>query len=61
MLSNQPPPAVRDEGAPVKHQILFHHSGGPYFKFTNFSDHPMKYNGKVYPTCQHLYQPFKVG
>ncbi|KAJ7131873.1 hypothetical protein C8R43DRAFT_655785 [Mycena crocata] len=31
----------------------------PYFGFTNCSPYPVKYNGKEYPTSDHLFQAFK--
>ncbi|GJJ10244.1 hypothetical protein Clacol_004470 [Clathrus columnatus] len=40
-------------------QILFYDRGQPYFEFTNFSDHPIRYNGKDYPTSEHLFQSLK--
>ena len=41
-------------------RILFYHKHEPYYGFTNFSDHPVKYQGKKYPTSEHLFQSFKV-
>jgi diaminohydroxyphosphoribosylaminopyrimidine deaminase/5-amino-6-(5-phosphoribosylamino)uracil reductase len=41
-------------------RILFYHKDDPYYGFTNFSPHPVKYKGKVYPTSEHLFQSFKV-
>ncbi|KAF9444466.1 DUF1768-domain-containing protein, partial [Macrolepiota fuliginosa MF-IS2] len=40
-------------------QILFYHKHDPHYGFTNFSPHPVKYKGKVYPTSEHLFQSFK--
>ncbi|KAG6832650.1 hypothetical protein H0H87_001023 [Tephrocybe sp. NHM501043] len=40
-------------------RILFYHSHDPYYGFTNFSNHPVVYNGKKYPTSEHLFQSFK--
>ncbi|KAE9400898.1 DUF1768-domain-containing protein [Gymnopus androsaceus JB14] len=44
---------------PARHQILFYHKAKPYYGFTNFSAHPVIYNGKRYPTSEHLFQSFK--
>lgn len=41
-------------------RILFYHKQDPYYGFTNFSPHPVKYKGKVYPTSEHLFQSFKA-
>ncbi len=43
-----------------RHRILFYHRTDPYYGFTNFSPHPVKYDGKEYPTAEHLLQAFKV-
>jgi hypothetical protein len=43
-----------------RHRILFYHKHEPYYGFTNFSDHPVMYEGKMYPTSEHLFQSFKV-
>lgn len=45
---------------PSRRQILFYHKHDPYYGFTNFSAHPVIYNGKKYPTSEHLFQSFKV-
>ncbi|EIM85392.1 DUF1768-domain-containing protein [Stereum hirsutum FP-91666 SS1] len=39
--------------------ILFYHRHEPHYGFTNFSDHPVTYKKKVYPTSEHLFQSFK--
>lgn len=41
-------------------KILFYHKHEPYYGFTNFSDHPVEYQGKRYPTSEHLFQSLKV-
>jgi len=46
--------------SPIKRRILFYHKHQPYYGFTNFSPHPVKYKGKQYPTSEHLFQSFKV-
>lgn len=40
-------------------RILFYDKNKPYYEFTNFSAHPVVYNGKRYPTSEHLFQSFK--
>jgi len=40
-------------------KILFYHKHQPHYGFTNFSPHPVMYNGKRYPTSEHLFQSFK--
>lgn len=49
----------RSHSSPVRHRILFYHRGDPYYGFTNFSPHPVLYQGKIYPTSEHLFQSFK--
>ncbi|KAJ7592666.1 hypothetical protein C8J56DRAFT_480739 [Mycena floridula] len=49
-------------GSPPKSprpRILFYHSHDPHYGFTNFSPHPVFYEGKRYPTSEHLFQSFK--
>ena len=41
-------------------KVLFYHKHDPYYGFTNFSQHPVVYKGKKYPTSEHLFQSFKV-
>ena len=41
-------------------KILFYHKHQPHYGFTNFSSHSVKYEGKVYPTSEHLFQSLKV-
>ncbi|KAJ7722005.1 hypothetical protein B0H16DRAFT_1227936, partial [Mycena metata] len=41
-----------------RQRVLIH--GDPqYNNFINQSPHPIMYNGKVYPTAEHLFQAFK--
>lgn len=40
--------------------ILFYHRHEPHYGFTNFSDHPVVYQDKKYPTSEHLFQSLKV-
>lgn len=39
--------------------ILFYNKHEPHYGFTNFSNHGVKYDGKVYPTSEHLFQSMK--
>ncbi|KZT28141.1 DUF1768-domain-containing protein, partial [Neolentinus lepideus HHB14362 ss-1] len=39
--------------------IGFYSRKQPYFEFSNFSDHPVRYNGKDYATSEHLFQSLK--
>ncbi|TCD61865.1 hypothetical protein EIP91_007814 [Steccherinum ochraceum] len=48
----------RTQGRNVQ-RIYFYHKGEPYYGFTNFSPHAVLYNGKQYPTSEHLFQSFK--
>jgi hypothetical protein len=41
--------------------IYFYNKGEPHFGFTNFSSHAVMYEGKCYPSSEHLYQSLKVG
>ncbi|KAJ6486057.1 hypothetical protein C8R47DRAFT_1047608 [Mycena vitilis] len=43
----------------VPRRILFYHRSDPHYGFTNFSPHRVHYDGKVYPTSEHLFQAFK--
>jgi len=52
-LPPPPPP-------PLPKRILFYHKHNAHYGFTNFSPHPVIYNGKKYPTSEHLFQSFKV-
>jgi hypothetical protein len=45
---------------PTRHRILFYHRHDPHYGFTNFSAHAVVFNGKRYPTSEHLFQSFKV-
>jgi len=44
---------------PIRDRILFYHRKDPHYGFTNFSPHPVVYQGKRYPTSEHLFQSFK--
>ncbi|KAG8870351.1 hypothetical protein FRB97_009831 [Tulasnella sp. 331] len=39
--------------------ILFYESTKPFYGFTNFSPHEVRYENKVYPTSEHLFQSMK--
>jgi ribA/ribD-fused uncharacterized protein len=38
---------------------LFYNRHEPHYGFTNFSNHPVKFKDKVYPTSEHLFQAIK--
>jgi ribA/ribD-fused uncharacterized protein len=40
-------------------QILFYRISEPYGEFSNFSPHPVKMNGQVWPTSEHYFQAQK--
>lgn len=45
---------------PFKRRIIqFYHRHEPHYGFTNFSNHAVKYLGKIYPTSEHLFQSLK--
>ncbi|KAF8808607.1 DUF1768-domain-containing protein [Phlegmacium glaucopus] len=60
-------PALRDNSphgstskpSSARTRILFYRKDDPYYGFTNFSPHPVIYNGRKYPTSEHLFQSFK--
>ncbi|CCM06412.1 uncharacterized protein FIBRA_08673 [Fibroporia radiculosa] len=57
---NTGPPAsvpVRQEHRQAP--ISFYHKHRPFYEFTNFSPHSVKYDGRMYPTGEHLFQSFK--
>ncbi|KAJ7147808.1 hypothetical protein C8R43DRAFT_889434, partial [Mycena crocata] len=39
--------------------LIQHRETDPYFGFTNSSSHSVRYNGKEYPTSEHLFQALK--
>lgn len=51
---------VRTPLAQQPRRIYFYHKTDPYYGFTNFSDHPVVFNGQRYPTSEHLFQSLKV-
>ncbi|KIJ12038.1 hypothetical protein PAXINDRAFT_83502 [Paxillus involutus ATCC 200175] len=65
---SSPPPRLHStslEGSTKQKQeqpprrILFYHVNDPYYGFTNFSPDPVEYQGKRYPTSEHLFQSLK--
>lgn len=47
--------------APIRPRpILFYHKHEPHYGFTNFSNHTVMYDNKIYPTSEHLFQSLKV-
>lgn len=59
-LTTRPTPhssKTLSDGKPNK--ILFYHAHDPHYGFTNFSSDPIEYNGKKYPTSEHLFQSLK--
>ena len=52
----------QQQGHPIQppKRILFYHAQDPYYGFTNFSPDPVEYQGKSYPTSEHLFQSLKV-
>ncbi|KLO05181.1 DUF1768-domain-containing protein [Schizopora paradoxa] len=42
-----------------KEPILFYEKDAPHYGFTNFSPHSVRYENRVYPTSEHLFQSFK--
>jgi len=45
--------------APPPKRILFYDKHAPHYGFTNFSKHPVVFEGKKYPTSEHLFQSLK--
>ncbi|KAF8067882.1 hypothetical protein FPV67DRAFT_1494080 [Lyophyllum atratum] len=43
----------------VAKPVLFYDKHAPHYGFTNFSQHPVVFEGKKYPTSEHLFQSFK--
>jgi ribA/ribD-fused uncharacterized protein len=59
-LTTRPTPhssTTISDGKPNK--ILFYHAHDPHYGFTNFSSDPIDYNGRKYPTSEHLFQSLK--
>ncbi|KAF8546463.1 DUF1768-domain-containing protein [Imleria badia] len=45
--------------AHARPKVLFYDKHKPYYEFTNFSPHEVVYEGRRYPTSEHLFQAFK--
>ncbi|KIP09428.1 hypothetical protein PHLGIDRAFT_29042 [Phlebiopsis gigantea 11061_1 CR5-6] len=43
----------------VEAPIRFYHRHQQYYEFTNFANYAVSYNGRRYPTGEHLFQAFK--
>ncbi|KAH9830119.1 uncharacterized protein C8Q71DRAFT_727638 [Rhodofomes roseus] len=41
------------------HVIRFYHSDQPYYQFTNFAPYAIHWDGRMYPTAEHLFQAHK--
>ncbi|KAH7929045.1 DUF1768-domain-containing protein [Leucogyrophana mollusca] len=62
VVKKAPPPrphSASPEGQATPSRILFYHANAPYYGFTNFSPDPIEYQGKRYPTSEHLFQSLK--
>ena len=63
-LSNHIPSTISrrfSRSAPIRPRpILFYHKHEPHYGFTNFSNHAVKFEDRVYPTSEHLFQSLKV-
>ncbi|KAG8904849.1 hypothetical protein FRB99_001055 [Tulasnella sp. 403] len=53
---DEDPNAPRRKGPRV---VKFYNAGSPYYEFTNFAPYEVKYQGKPYPTSEHLFQAMK--
>ncbi|KAL4062338.1 hypothetical protein J3A83DRAFT_4110194 [Scleroderma citrinum] len=54
-----PSPPSRAPKMVTRPRILFYHTHDPHYGFTNFSADPVEYQGKIYPTSEHLFQSLK--
>ncbi|KZT64793.1 DUF1768-domain-containing protein [Daedalea quercina L-15889] len=53
----RPPPSARSpEPTPA---IRFYDRNQPYYEFTNFALYPIHWDGRMYPTAEHLFQAHK--
>ncbi|TFK49471.1 DUF1768-domain-containing protein [Heliocybe sulcata] len=55
----QRPQGPKSPPSSTRPTIRFYSRVKPYFEFSNFSDHPIRYNGKDYSTGEHLFQALK--
>ncbi|GJE95770.1 NADAR family protein [Phanerochaete sordida] len=44
---------------PESSPIFFYERDQPYYEFINYSPYPVEYDGRIYPTAEHLYQAHK--
>ncbi|EPS93926.1 hypothetical protein FOMPIDRAFT_1020329 [Fomitopsis schrenkii] len=51
--SASPPPFQPPANPDYSRPLYFYHRHEPYFKFTNFSLHPIIWDGHTYPTAEH--------
>ncbi|GLB39194.1 putative protein with domain of unknown function (DUF1768) [Lyophyllum shimeji] len=58
ILGSASAPASRQPTPPPK-RILFYDKHAPHYGLTNFSKHPVVFEGKRYPTSEHLFQALK--
>jgi len=72
LYGNDSDPKDTDSGKPPKHRphsrspspmprerVYFYNREDPYYSFTNFHPSPIKHEGKIYPTSEHLFQSLK--
>jgi len=59
ITDGRPPTRLR-KNSYQRPRILFYHKHEPHYGFTNFSTHSVVYQGRTYPTSEHLFQSFKV-
>ncbi|GJE86572.1 NADAR family protein [Phanerochaete sordida] len=52
-------PAAGDRDAGESGPVLFYEKDKPYYEFTNFAPYPVEFQGKIYPTSEHLFQASK--
>ncbi|KAL4064045.1 hypothetical protein V8B97DRAFT_1876309 [Scleroderma yunnanense] len=58
-VAPQSPEPASKQHQPGPQRILFYHTHDPHYGFTNFSADPVEYQGKIYPTSEHLFQSLK--
>ncbi|THV03955.1 DUF1768-domain-containing protein [Dendrothele bispora CBS 962.96] len=59
MSSNTRPSNSKSSTNPVPQKIYFYSKHKAYASFSNFSNHPVYFDGKKYPTSEHLFHAFK--
>ena len=61
MKLRKSPPSPSKPIVPQAPQVIyFYNREDPHYGFTNFSPHEVWYDGKRYPTSEHLFQSMKV-